>query len=518
LFESLRNIYADAERDPELKNWFISVNKFIRKCLKEQGYILQDQSNEEWNQLYEKGQFLLRERYRDHTNRIIDETKFLADQFDQDPQNKAFGLAMRKLFQDLGNDENGKPVFKKHLLQDISNVIVPGIFEHTRYVPIPRIEVSDPMIDVVVENLVVESDNLAPNVLEFGSDNYFRWGRKKISNKHDNKIMISASGVQMDLKDVSYYIKKKQGFPSVTDKGLMDVYLGGEGFSFKIVASTAHKKDRQHFAKVDKVTVDVKHLKINLKQSKYKLIFRIAKPILLKVMRPAIQKVLEKQIRDSFTQADAYLYDIHSEAQKAVEHAKANPDPENVTNIYKEYVSAIQKKLTAKKEAAQKKASKTKGEHTVSGRTVRTNLVLVNMAVTEHDSIFENVKLPGGISTKATEFKELAAKGEKWESPVFSIGSAGESSDLPKLAAVTRKPHNAASGSVRGAGLQSSGGNVSSPGYSRGTDAAPGHNRGTTNGNPSGGFSNQVDQAFNMKDAQANGPQAGIHNNVTSSQ
>ena len=366
LFDSISNIYKDAERDPELKGWFQAINKFIRKCLKEQGFILQDQANKEYDELYNKGNYLLRERYRDHTNRIVDETKFLADQFDQDPQNKAFAASLQKLFNDLGQDANGKPVFKKHLLTDVSNVIAPGIFEHTRYVPIPRIEVSDPQIDAVVENLVIESDNLAPNAIEFGTDNYFRWGRKKISNKHDNKIMIAASGVQMDLKDVSYYVKKKQGFPSITDTGLMDISLAGEGFSFKIAASNAHKKDRQHFAKIDKVEVDVKHLKIKVKKSNHKLLFSIAKPILLKVMRPVIQKVLEKQIRESFTKADAYAYQIHQEAQKAMDAAKANPDPDNVTTIYKEYVTAIQKRMTAKKEAAKAKTSDTKGEKFLS--------------------------------------------------------------------------------------------------------------------------------------------------------
>ena len=64
------------------------------------------------------------------------------------------------------------------------------------------------------------------------------------------------------------------------------------------------------------------------------------------------------------------------------------------------------------------------------------------MAVTKQDSIFANISLPGGISTKATEFKELAVKGDKWESPVFSIGSAPESTDIPKLPTVTRKSRN----------------------------------------------------------------------------
>lgn len=432
LFESINNIYKDADRDPELKNWFKSMDRYVRKCLQETGFIMQDQANEEWNQLYDQGNFLLRDRYRDHTNRILDEFKFFGDQFDQDPHNKAFGNAMQKLFLDLGQDESGKPTFKPHLVKDLTQVILPEIFENIRYVPIPRIEVSDPMIDAVVENLVIESDNLMPNALEFGSDNYFRWGRKKISNKKHNTIMISASGIQMDLRDVAYYIKKKQGFPSITDTGVMDIFLGGEGFSFKLAASTAHKTDSQHFAKVDKVDVTIKNLNIKVKKSNHKLLFGIAKPILLKVMRPAIQKILEKQIKDAFNTGDEYAFRINNTANKAIESAKQ--DPENAPSVFQQYATAIQNEFTAKKSKAEQKTSNTK----------------INMAVTKQDSIFPQIHLPGGISSKATEYKELAAKGDKWESPVFSIGSARESSNIPKMTAVSRKPHNAAPGQVRG--------------------------------------------------------------------
>ena len=359
LFDSLNQIYRDADRDPELKNWFTALDRYIRKCLKEQGFIMQDQANDEWNQLYDKGNFLLRDRYRTHTDRILDETKFLADQFDQDPQNKAFANAVNKLFLDLGNDDNGKVTFKPHLLKDVSEVILPALFENVRYVPIPRIEVSDPTIDAVVENLVIESDNLAPNALEFGSDNYFRWGRKGVANKRHQTLMISASGIQMDLKDVSYYVKKKAGFPSISDTGVMDVFLGGEGFSFKLAASTAHKSDSQHFAKVDKVTVTIKNLNIKVKQSKHKLLFALAKPILLSVMRPVIQKVLEQQIKKSFDQADAFAYEIHQTAQQAIDASK--DDPENASNFIQAHGNAIQRKITIRKEKAQEKASDTKG-------------------------------------------------------------------------------------------------------------------------------------------------------------
>jgi hypothetical protein len=253
LFDAINQIYRDADRDPELKNFFRGVNQFIRRCLQEQGYILQDESNEEWNKLYGKticldpwklsltptplpdhGNFLLRDRYRNHTDRIVDEIKFLANQFEEDPQNKAFGNAMDKLFKDLGTDANGKPEFKSHLIKDLTEILIPAFFESVRYVPIPRIEFSDPQVDAIVENLVIEGDNLAPNMFEFGSDNYWRWGRKGFQSKNKNKVLLAVSGVQMDIRDVAYYVKKKQGFPGITDKGVMDIFLGGTGLSFKV--------------------------------------------------------------------------------------------------------------------------------------------------------------------------------------------------------------------------------------------------------------------------------------------
>ncbi|KAK8154390.1 hypothetical protein BKA80DRAFT_226426 [Phyllosticta citrichinensis] len=440
-FDALNTIYKDAEKDPELRGWFKHLDTYIRKCLKEQGFIMQDAATEEWNEIYDKGRFLLRDRYRNHTDRILDEIKFIGQQFDADAQNKAFVNSLNKLFKDLGQDESGNASFKPHLLKDLSEVVLPGIFENIRYIPVPRIEYSDPQIDAIVENLVIEGDNLAPNVFEFATDNHWRWGRKKISNTSKNKIMLSVSGIQMDIRDVSYYVNKKQGFPSLKDQGVLDIFLGGEGFSFKVLAETADKSDKQHFFKVSKVDVDVKNFNIKLKKSSHKLLFTLVKPLLFKVIRPALQKVLEQQIRQNFIEADAVLYSIHQEAERAKIEFQKNPDPENAQNMYKRYLSALQKHMTeakAKKEQLKEATSDKKA----------------NIAMTQHESIFKDIALPGGISHKATEFRDLASQGDKWESPVFSIGNAKETTNLPKIQAVTRKPHGVNTGGIRGPGAE----------------------------------------------------------------
>ncbi|GAP88921.2 hypothetical protein SAMD00023353_1700120 [Rosellinia necatrix] len=434
LWSSINMLYEDADRDPELRNWFKSMDTYIRKCLLQQGYVMEDESNQQWRQLYDHGNHLLREKYKTHVDRIVNETKFLADQFDQDIQNKAFGASVQKLFQDLGHDENGKPQFKPHLIKDLTEVIIPAVFENVAYIPIPRIEYSDPQIDAIVENLVLESDNFMPNALEVASDNFFRWGRKDITSKHKNSIDVKVSGVQMDLRDVSFYVKRKQGFPALTDQGVANLFMGGKGFSFRMKLSTADAKDRQHFFKVDKVDADVTHLNVKLVKSNHKLLFGLFKPIMLKVLRPLVQKTAEKQIKDQFNQLDQLLYMVKQEADRALEDARA--DPENIPNIYRRYISAAQKQMLQNKQKVDQAAAKMADKK-------------VNVAITQEDSVFQNIHLPGGISSKATEYKQLARKGDKWESPVFSIGSSTKSTDVPTAPAVTRKPH-AATGSMDG--------------------------------------------------------------------
>lgn len=258
------------------------------------------------------------------------------------------------------------------------------------------------------------------------SENYLRWGRKKIANKSKHAVEVKVAGIQMDLRDVSYYVKRKHGFPSLSDTGVADIILAGDGFSFKLKMSTADPKDRQNFFKVDKVDVEVKNFNIKLKKSHHKLLFGLFKPIMLKVIRPALQKAVEKAIRDKINELDGLLYQIKLEADKAADEV-AN-DPSKAQSIYSRYVTAAQNKFLHKKKKAEEFAADKK----------------VNYAVTKEESIFPNIHLSGGISSKATEYKELARKGDRWESPVFSIGSASRSTDIPPAPKVTRKPHRTA--------------------------------------------------------------------------
>lgn len=114
---------------------------------------------------------------------------------------------------------------------------------------------------------------------------------------------------------------------------------------------------------------------------------------------------------------------------------QARQNQEDAPNIYERYINAAQKQLTQGKN---KQPQKEVGEKKA------------NIAMTKQDSIFPNLSLPGVISKKATEYRELGMQGEKWESPVFKLGSAPRSDDIPPAPQVARKRHPVTQGGLRG--------------------------------------------------------------------
>jgi len=421
MLDALDDLIVDADNDEEFSNWAKSVDRFVRKCLQEEGYILKDESTEEWNNLSDHGNHLLNERYKQHTDRLTEEVNRWLDYMANDPDSVDFGNKFQKLFVDLGQDQSGNIVFKKHLLSDVADVIIPGFFENVRYVPIPRIEVKDASMDAVVENLVLESENLMPNLLEIQADTFWRFGRKSIQNRSKHRFFVHASQIQCDLKDVAYWINKKQGFPSISDTGVMDVLLGGEGMSFDMRLVNADNRHSTRIFKVESLTVRLKNLNITLKKSNHKLLFTFFKPILMAVIKPAIVKAVETKIRNSFDKLDEQLWLIQNEYNKAKE-AATNQPPEETENMVNMYIHAIQRRFTEMKAQAKRKTPDK-----------------VNVATTMEGSMFPNIHFPGAVSADAAKYREMARQGNEWRSPVFDIGNAKAQSAIPSPKKITRK-------------------------------------------------------------------------------
>lgn len=98
--------------------------------------------------------------------------------------------------------------------------------------PIPRIEYTDEALDLVVENLTLQGRNLFPNIISLEAQNYIKFSPyNAITDDTRHHITLTLEQVQADMRDVAFYYRKKTGIPKMTDSGLADVILGGQGLS-----------------------------------------------------------------------------------------------------------------------------------------------------------------------------------------------------------------------------------------------------------------------------------------------
>lgn len=196
-----------------------------------------------------------------------------------DPLNVQFGEDVKRITKQLALDSDGKLTYKPNLWQDVRSVILPGLLDQIGYVPIPRIDYSDKQVDLVIENLTLESKNMLPNILELEATNHFKLSQhKEISNNNRHNVVINFSQIQCDLKDVAFYYKKKTGFPKMSDSGLLDVLIGGEGLSGQIHLASSAAKHR--IFDIKDVTVKMHQSKITIHDaSKHGVLYSVFGPL-----------------------------------------------------------------------------------------------------------------------------------------------------------------------------------------------------------------------------------------------
>lgn len=72
--------------------------------------------------------------------------------------------------------------------------------------------------------------------------------------------------------------------------------------------------------------------------------------------------------------------------------------------------------------------------------------------------MFKHITFPGGISTKAAEYKERARKGDSWQNELFGLGSAKPTGTFKPTKEITRKSpyRNRATLNDRNVGIRAS--------------------------------------------------------------
>ncbi|KAK3373248.1 hypothetical protein B0T24DRAFT_552561 [Lasiosphaeria ovina] len=229
------------------------------------------------------------------------------------------------------------------LITDSVNVFVPLLIQSINYIPIPRLEISTPEIDLLLENLILEPGVTVNHTsffpyklrIETYNDLEIRKARFRTASAVKSLVSIKISGLSIRAEEVGIWFRAHSGLLRLADEGIASFELDEKGLDVQIDVEVG--KDRlDSIISLRSVRVHIHKLNYTLRKSKFSFIAWILKPFL----RPIIRKTLEVQIAAAIGQA---LQFANRELLYARERLRATriADPDDLRTFFKAIIARL---------------------------------------------------------------------------------------------------------------------------------------------------------------------------------
>ncbi|EPE04872.1 hypothetical protein F503_00026 [Ophiostoma piceae UAMH 11346] len=193
------------------------------------------------------------------------------------------------------------------LASDATTVFVPALVQAVRYIPIPRLEIISPEIDLLLESLILEpattKDSLLPNHLRVELRNdidiYPPQAVNTTATPSDSSlntsVTISINGLSLQAQDLGYVMRLHSGLLYFLDRGVASFLVSD--VNVKVDVGLIRDKAERVLA-LHNVDVSIGKLDYSLRKSNLSCLAWLLQPII----RPILRKTLETQLATSLTE------------------------------------------------------------------------------------------------------------------------------------------------------------------------------------------------------------------------
>ncbi|KAK0385964.1 hypothetical protein NLU13_7138 [Sarocladium strictum] len=324
--DSFHAVVEDGKSDPEFHDLVQQLSRALQDMLSDPEFF--ENSEHRFNKLREKAKQLTgQSSLADDLDGLITNLRQAIGAVGRDTDfNKLVQTTFRvaHILSPGGQYANGE------LVKDSVNVFVPLALQAIQHFPIPRLEVSTPAVDLLVENLIIEpgrtvnNSSFLPYRLQISTKNDVdvRKARFGTTSSLKSLMTVKISGVSVAADDLGYWLRLHSGLLRMTDQGLAGFYLDERGLDVMVDLEIGRDRIDQ-IVSLRRVRVRIHHLNYKLSKSKFSFFAWLLKPL----VRPIIKAALEIKLANSISAA---LHTLNRELLFARERLRAtriaNPD------------------------------------------------------------------------------------------------------------------------------------------------------------------------------------------------
>jgi hypothetical protein len=293
--ESFHSLVEDGKTDPKFDELLNQLSTLLQDMLSDPEFY--DHAEERFKEVRAKSKELTVEStIRDDVEALIESVLAALHSLGEDSDIHKLIRTTTRLARNL--TPAGKYT-NEQLVTDSINVFLPMLLSAVQYIPIPRLEVSTPGVDLLLENLILEPgrtvnhSSFLPYKLQFTTQNDIevRKARMRMTSNMRSLFQIKLSGISIAAEDLGYWLRLRSWLFPLMDEGLAGFYLDERGIDVTVMVEIG-PRSLEEMVKLRKVDVCIHHLDYTLSKSKFAPFAWLLKPLI----RPIVRKALEIKI------------------------------------------------------------------------------------------------------------------------------------------------------------------------------------------------------------------------------
>ncbi|KAJ5903597.1 hypothetical protein N7504_005980 [Penicillium tannophilum] len=307
LQQKFHDVLRHANKDPEFEKLIGEVGSSLKDMLTDPEFF--DSAPQKLEELQQQSEKVGSEtRLRHDVDGFLLQAKRTLRTIPDDPAVVKLVNGIKKFYGDAGKAYNNS---KANFPAELANVALPVVLRMIQYVPIPRLEVSAPEMDLLLENLVLEPgrtvnfSSFLPYRMHLLTQNDIEIV-KKHSKRTDTTIKtmfrVSLNGLNISAQEFGYWFRTHHLFFRLKDEGIASFYLDRRGIDISLDIEVG--RDRlEHIFTLRGVRVRIHKLDYKVQKSRWKFLLWLTKPFLKHLVR----RVLERKIAEEIVNAASTL-------------------------------------------------------------------------------------------------------------------------------------------------------------------------------------------------------------------
>ncbi|KAL1952751.1 hypothetical protein VTO42DRAFT_4292 [Malbranchea cinnamomea] len=305
LEESFHKLIRQSEKSPGFKALVDDISVAVHNFLTDPSSL--DSANSTIEKIKEKSKEAYSGQARENTDEFLQQLKKTLKSVAQDKSVNRLIKTCKKLADDFSvayyKDRTTIPA-------DVFHIFIPLLIRAIQHIPIPRVEISEPEMDLLLENIILEPGHTLHNssflpvkvLLSTKVDFELRKTHsKEAATAMTNLVTFSMYGLNVSAKEFGYWIRVHcpPFFPYFADEGIASFILDERGIDISVDVEIGRERLEQ-IVSLRAVRVHIHKLDYEIRKSVFSGLLWILKPFLKHMVRRVLEKKIAEQIVSAF--------------------------------------------------------------------------------------------------------------------------------------------------------------------------------------------------------------------------